>query len=227
MRLRLALCLVLLATPVLAETRVSVVIESPDASSDAAALVDALLAGLAGEHAGCPVLLDGNGDLPLTVGHVAGPPAGWSVRLGSAEAPAYAATGAAGELAPAAAGILEKLCPKQGGAATVGPWTASGGGSKITVTGKVTDLVQPFTLEGAFPGGKAVFDYTPVNIGGGAVSYTLSGSGVTGSGEGMYSLKDQGNGVYALEQTTEGCVDGIANSCRTNSETITLTPVGQ
>ena len=227
MRLSSVLCLSLLATPALAETRISVVAESTEAADDAAALVKALLANLAGKHAGCPVFLDANGDLPVRVGHVPGPPAGWSIALGLNQPPAFAATGASGDLGAAADGILEKLCPKLGGASTVGPWTASGGGELITITGQVTDLLAPFTLEGVFPGGTGVFEYTPVNIGGGPVTYSLSGSGVTGSGEGLYSLTALPNGVYQLVQTTDGCVDGIPNSCRTNTETILLTPAGQ
>lgn len=223
MRLTLALFLATLTTPAFADTKVGVTAASPEAAADTAALVAALQAGLAGAHKGCPVTVAESGNPVVTVTYVAGPPAGWSATMGTD----YAATGAAGDVAGLATGILDKLCPKQGGAATLGPWTASGGGSKINVTGQVADLLATFTLEGEFPGGRAVFEYTPVNIGGGAVSYTLSGSGVTGSGEGIYSLKEQGNGVYALEQMTEGCVDGIANSCRTNSETITLTPTGQ
>lgn len=222
MRHRLALCLVAMTTPALADTQVGVSAASPEAAADAAALVAALQSDLAGAHKGCPVTVGESGDPMVTVTFEAGPPAGWSATM----PPDFTATGAAGELAGAAAGILDKLCPKQGNAVTVGPWTASGGGASISVTGQVADLLAPFTLEGEFPGGKAVFEYVPVNIGGGAVSYTIAGSGVTGSGEGIYSLKGQANGVYLLEQTTNGCVDGIANSCRTNSEVITLTPAG-
>lgn len=228
MRLRFALCVLLLATPALANSRLNVIAETSQAAGDAGALVKALLAGLAGEHAGCPVYLDANGDLPVTVGHVPGPPPGWTVVLGSADIPAFKAEGVAGDLSAAAAGILETLCPKRGDAAATGPWTAQGGntnGESIVITGTVQDLLAPFTLEGVFPGGQAVFTYTPVNIGGGAVDYTLSGSGVTGQGDGLYSLKALPDGVYVLEQTTEGCVDGIPGSCRTNSDTITLTPI--
>lgn len=223
MRLCLALGLAALTSPALADVQLGVSAASPEAAADAAALVAALQADLAGAHKGCPVTLGESGDPAVTVSHEAGPPAGWSLAMGAD----FTAKGATGDLAGAASGILEKLCPKQGGAATVGPWTASGGGARITVTGQVADLLKPFTLQGEFQGGTAVFEYTPVNIGGGAVSYTFSGSGVTGGGEGIYSLTDQGNGVYLMEQTTDGCVDGIANSCRTNSEKITLTPVGQ
>jgi hypothetical protein len=58
------------------------------------------------------------------------------------------------------------------------------------------------------------------------VSYEFSGSGVSGTGDGVYSLAAQPDGTMIIEQTTNGCVDGVANSCRTNSETIVLTPVG-
>ena len=223
MRLSLALCLATLAAPALSDTRIGVSPASPEAAADAAALVVALEAELAGARKGCPVTVGEGGDPVVKISHEAGPPEGWSLAM----APDFTETGATGDLAQAASGILEKLCPKQGSAASVGPWTASGGGSNLSVTGQVADLLAPFTLDGEFPGGRAVFEYIPVSIGGGAVSYSLSGSGVTGSGEGMYSLTDQGNGIYVLEQTTDGCVDGIPNSCRTNNDTITLTPVGQ
>jgi hypothetical protein len=121
--------------------------------------------------------------------------------------------------------LLRLLCA---GGAELTPtviYEASGGGPQITITGKVEALDKEFTLEGAFPGGKAIFTYAPVSPGGGAVSYELSGSGVTGSGEGLYTTSLQADGTVVIEQTSEGCVDGIANSCRTNSETILLTPV--
>lgn len=223
MRLSLAIFATLIAGPAVAQDRLQITPATAEAAPDAAALSDALLAGLAGPHAGCPVTL-GEG-IPVVVTHVPGPPSGWSLVMDGA--PGYAATGASGDLTAAAAGILDLLCPKLGGAATTGPWLASGGGAEISMSGEVADLLAPFTLQGVFPGGQGVFEYTPVNIGGGPVTYSLSGSGVTGSGEGMYSLTALPNGVYELVQTTEGCVDGIPNSCRTNTETITLTPKGQ
>jgi hypothetical protein len=227
LRLTLALGLAILSAPALAETRLGVSAAAPEAAADAAALIAALEADLAGAHKGCPVTVGEGGDLVILVTHEPGPPAGWSLAIGPAEAPGFAASGATGDMASAAAGILEKLCPKQGGAATVGAWEASGGGEMIKVYGQVADLLAPFTLEGDFPGGHAVFEYIPVSIGGGPVTYALSGSGVTGSGEGVYSLEAMPDGIYKLVQTTEGCVDGIPNSCRTNTETIILTPIGR
>ncbi len=106
-------------------------------------------------------------------------------------------------------------------------YDASGGGDQITVTGHVAALDREFTLQGAFPGGTGVFTYIPVSPGGGTVSYELSGSGVTGSGDGLFSMAPQADGTILLEQTTDGCIDGIPNSCRTNSETIVLTPVAR
>jgi len=225
MRSILALFLAVFAVPALADTSVRIIAEKPDAATDAAALGAALTASLTGERAGCPVTLDEAGDLEITVAHVAGPPVGWSVRLGPANAPTFSATGVAGETA--AAGILDLLCPRQGGAAAFGPWQASGGGAEIVITGQVDDLSSPFSLHGEFPGGTGIFEYIPVTPGGGPVTYQLAGSGVTGSGEGQYSMEALPNGVYRLEQTTHGCVDGIANSCRTNTEVIMLTPVAR
>lgn len=224
MRLTPVLCLLLAASPLAAETSLRINAASPAASPDADALHSALLALLAAERADCPVTVDAAGSVAVEVSHVPGPPEGWSLALA---APPFAASGARGDVAAAAAGILDLLCRRQGGAATKGPWEASGGGPQITVTGRVENLMAAFTLEGQFPGGTAVFEYAPVTMGGGAVSYSLTGSGVTGSGEGLYTLEAMPGDVYILNQTTEGCVDGIPNSCRTNNDTITLTPVGR
>lgn len=121
--------------------------------------------------------------------------------------------------------LLRTLCA--GGADLTPPvvYEASGGGPQITITGRVAALDREFTLEGGFPGGKAAFTYAPVSPGGGAVSYEISGSGVTGSGEGVYTTVAQADGTVVIEQTTEGCIDGVANSCRTNNDRIVLTPV--
>lgn len=115
-----------------------------------------------------------------------------------------------------AADMLEAACPPG--------WEASGGGATIEVTGHVARLDAPFRLKGVFPGGTAIFDYVPGESAGGTVSYTISGSGVSGSGAGDFHMSDAGDNVFRIEQTTNGCVHGVPNSCRTNRETITLTP---
>jgi len=112
--------------------------------------------------------------------------------------------------------MLKVACPKG--------FTASGGGARIKVTGTVRAIDMPFRLEGVFPGGKAAFVYTPDGPEAGSVSYTLAGGGVSGSGEGSYTLSPVADGTYTIKQTTNGCIDGVPNSCRQNSETITLTP---
>lgn len=144
-------------------------------------------------------------------------PGGEVVATAQGEGPVEEAGRAAAEAALAA------VCPPLGGGGSA--WEASGGGAEIAITGRVTSLETVFTLQGTFPGGTAEFTYTPVSPGGGAVEYAAAGSGVTASGEGIYSLTPQGDGTIRLEQTTDGCVDGIPNSCRTNTEVITLTPV--
>lgn len=119
--------------------------------------------------------------------------------------------------------LLDSLCPKG--------WTAKGGtvggGPGVDITGTVAALDAPFELNGTFQGGTAVFTYSPAGTGSGNVTYTFSGSGVTGTGAGSYMAAAQPDGTVRLEQTTTGCVDGIANSCRTVTDVVTLTPVGQ
>ncbi len=202
----------------------------------AAALVAALDAQLApgGVQAACPVKrLDADatsliaGDIVAMDGAVAanvalqGQPAGTDPNAMAAFGPAPSVQALAEMVA---ADLLRSLCA---GGAAVSPvvYDASGGGPQITITGRVTTLDREFTLEGTFPGGKAVFTYVAVSPGGGAVSYEITGSGVTGSGDGVYSLTPQAGGTVVIDQTTDGCIDGIANSCRTNTDRIVLTPV--
>lgn len=116
--------------------------------------------------------------------------------------------------------VLDKLCP--------GPWTVTGGGERIVVTGTVTKLDEPFEVVGKFPGGTANFVYSPTSRAGGTVDYVLAGSGVSGAGKGTYTIGPSGDGAtMTIQQTTTGCITGIANSCKTNSEVLTLTPVAR
>lgn len=116
--------------------------------------------------------------------------------------------------------LLDTLCPKG--------WTAKGGtvggGPGVDITGSVAALEVPFELSGTFQGGTVLFSYSPTDTASGRVSYTFSGSGVTGTGTGSYTATPQPDGTVRLEQTTTGCVDGIANSCRTVTDVVTLTP---
>lgn len=121
--------------------------------------------------------------------------------------------------------LLDDLCPRG--------WTAKGGtvggGPGVEISGSVASLDSPFELAGTFQGGTAIFQYDPTDKTGdktgGSVTYTLAGSGVTGSGNGSYTTVPQTDGTVRLEQTATGCVDGIANSCRTTTEIVTLTPM--
>jgi hypothetical protein len=114
--------------------------------------------------------------------------------------------------------LLDKLCP--------GPWTVTGGGARMVVTGTVPRLDEPFPVSGKFPGGTADFVYSPTSRGGGTVEYVVAGGGFTGSGSGTYTIAPSGDGsTMTIKQTTTGCMDGIAGSCMTNSEVLTLTPV--
>lgn len=114
--------------------------------------------------------------------------------------------------------LLDKLCP--------GPWTVTGGGKRIKVTGTVVKLDEPFETVGKFPGGVASFVYSPTSRTGGTVEYVLAGSGVSGKGNGTYTIGPSGDGhALTIKQTTKGCITGIPNSCKTNSEVLTLTPV--
>lgn len=115
--------------------------------------------------------------------------------------------------------LLSELCDRA--------YTASGGGGRIVISGFVPRLDAPFHLVGEFQGGTALFLYTPEGEGGGSVSYSLAGSGVTGSGQGSYTLARQPDGTVKVETRTHGCIHGMPSSCRDTTEHITLTPVRQ
>ena len=202
----------------------------------AAALMAALDAQLApgGVQATCPVKRLGTDAAALIAGNIVAMDGAVTANVALQGQPAGPDPVTKAEFGPApsvqalaemvASDLLRSLCA---GGAAVSPvvYDASGGGPQITITGRVTALDREFTLEGSFPGGKAVFTYAPVSPGGGAVSYEISGSGVTGSGEGVYTTVAQADGTVMIEQTTEGCIDGVANTCRTNNDRIVLTPV--
>jgi hypothetical protein len=104
-------------------------------------------------------------------------------------------------------------------------YEASGGSAELTVSGNVGDIESPFTLRGAIVGGELTFDYVPSSATAGSLTYQGGGSGVTAAGTGSYTIAEGPDGTLVLTQTSEGCVDGVPNSCRSNTDVITLTPI--
>lgn len=124
------------------------------------------------------------------------------------------------EAARIAEHVLDKLCP--------GPWTVTGGGARIKVSGTVVKLSEPFEVVGKFPGGTANFVYSPTSRSGGTVEYVLAGGGFSGAGSGTYTIAPSGDGsTLTIKQTTKGCINGVPGSCKTNREVLTLTPVSR
>jgi hypothetical protein len=68
------------------------------------------------------------------------------------------------------------------------------------------------------------FSMTPGDATGtfGSIIYEGSGSGVTMSGTGEYTISGKDPGPYLLKMTVSGCVDG--GQCSTNTDTWKLTP---
>ena len=124
------------------------------------------------------------------------------------------------EAARIAERVLDRLCP--------GPWTVTGGGARIKVSGTVVKLNEAFKTVGTFPGGTANFVYSPTSRSGGTVKYVLAGGGFSGAGSGTYTIGPSGDGsTMTIKQTTTGCINGVPGSCKTNSEVLTLTPVSR
>jgi hypothetical protein len=94
---------------------------------------------------------------------------------------------------------------------------------QISISGTVSDIDAPFTLEGEFQGGSATLVFSPTSDQGGTMSYSGGGSGVTVSGDGSYTLVDDGDGSYTLRYTSQGCTS--LNTCREQSAVISLDPV--
>lgn len=103
-------------------------------------------------------------------------------------------------------------------------WVASGGGGGLVVTGQVSSLTEPFSLTGTFPGGSGTFTYTPTDERSGTYRSSFSGSGVTGSTSGTYTIAGDAGSTLTLTGTGDGCVQDIGGSCRNTTEVITLTP---
>ena len=124
------------------------------------------------------------------------------------------------EAARIAERVLDRLCP--------GPWTVTGGGARIKVSGTVAKLNEAFKVVGKFLGGTANFVYSPTSRSGGTVDYVLAGGGFSGAGSGTYTIGPSGDGsTMTIKQTTTGCIAGVPGSCKTNSEVLTLTPVSR
>jgi hypothetical protein len=104
-------------------------------------------------------------------------------------------------------------------------YEASGGSAELTVSGIVSDVGSPFTITGEIVGGQVTFNYVPASSTAGSLTYEGGGSGVTFAGTGSYTIADGPDGALVLTQTSEGCVDGVPNSCRSNTDVITLTPI--
>lgn len=103
-------------------------------------------------------------------------------------------------------------------------YTASGGGPRISVSGTVADLTQPFTLQGEGSGFSVVFEYTPTSPDGrtGTLVYSGEGGGATLEGTGTYTIEGDEGGVLTMTAKNQGCA--TPGGCRSNTENITLTP---
>ena len=101
-------------------------------------------------------------------------------------------------------------------------WIASSDGGRISITGTVTDITAPFSLNGVFQGGEAVLTFVPADAHAGSYTFTASGSGATGSGEGSYTLAGNEGEVLTLTYTGSGCV--VNGFCSETNGVVTLTP---
>ncbi|WP_426572123.1 hypothetical protein [Aquihabitans sp. McL0605] len=113
---------------------------------------------------------------------------------------------------------------KRAKAVCLGVYSASGGGSGLTVSGQIDDLSKPFTLKGEFPGAQVTLKYTPADDRRGSYTTQFSGSGVSGSTTGSYTIAGEDGEVLTLTGNGNGCV--AQGGCRATTEVITLTPAG-
>ncbi len=105
-------------------------------------------------------------------------------------------------------------------------YAVSGGGGEIVFSGTIDSLTAPFSIDGTFIGGSAVFSFDPGSEGGlgGMVSIAGGGSGATVTGGGTYSIAENEDGTATLDMSTEACVD-VSGICRVSQHTLALTPI--
>jgi hypothetical protein len=103
-------------------------------------------------------------------------------------------------------------------------YVASGGGSRITITGEVADVAAPFDLSGTFPGDKVTLSFTPKDEHGGTYTYSGGGSGVTVKGQGTYTIAGTVGEVLTLTYHGNGCAS--PGGCAATTAVVTLTPKG-
>lgn len=114
-------------------------------------------------------------------------------------------------------------------------YQATGGGSGMTVTGRVADIAKPFTVNGTFEGGTATLSFTPGAtviepstgeiFSSGTLTYAGGGSGVTVSGAGTYEISGNAGEPLTLAFDVDGCA--TPGECRATTGVITLTPVSR
>jgi hypothetical protein len=105
-------------------------------------------------------------------------------------------------------------------------YTASGKQGTLTFSGTVSDLTQPFTIDGS-GGLKVVFTYVPADETGRAGSMNAAGrgGGFTITDSGTYTIAGDEGGVLVLTQTHAACTAG-SFTCMGGTAKITLTPAG-
>lgn len=103
-------------------------------------------------------------------------------------------------------------------------YTASGGGSGVTISGTIASVTAPFRTVGTFPGGNSWYEHTPSGPTSGSITLGGGGSGATLTGSGTYTIIDNGDGTLTLTDTVTGCVD-VSGSCNTVVHPILLTPI--
>jgi hypothetical protein len=229
-----------LGAAAIAQVTPSIAVGQIDGDADgsfAEKLAAALDAGLApgGVQATCPLKRLGADAATSILGQIVNANGTLSARIALQGQPIGAEPAAMVDYGPAdsmedlaamiAADLLRTLCASGADLAPPVMYEASGGGPRIVISGRIAAYDKPFTLQGEFPGAQVVFEYVPVSPVGGAVDYEFSGGGFSGAGNGVYTIANRGDGTFLIEQTTNGCVDGVANSCAQNSEKIVLTPV--
>ena len=101
------------------------------------------------------------------------------------------------------------------------------GGGRLTVNATIGSVRAPFTVNGAGDGFRVTFSFTPGDATGtfGSVTYEGSGSGITMSGTGEYTITGKDPGPYKLRMTVHGCVN--VGKCDTTTDIWKLTPQTQ
>lgn len=146
---------------------------------------------------------------------------GYLLELSLREARLVALLASVEAISPPAATPLVSLVEDARRECAIRGYEASIESDELSLAGQVDDPRFPFVLTGTLAGDDVRFVYTPDATDANAGTYSY-GDGEGPSGSGTYTLSEQSDGAFVLEQAGERCVPG--GECTESAEQGVLSP---